>query len=204
MDYCVSQGGYLAHIYSSADRAAIIAWKQASSKASSICHLGLYKDSAHGKKDGTQTHWRTSTTAMLPMELAYQYDTFVDNWSVFLDILGLIVLFSDQPFTIQANEQLAFATTAAFPICEQSSPRMKATFTAYSGKRSPAPIVLSQPAQKTRRDCARFCARLPYCMGYNAITVSATSITCNYFTVKIADAGVSLVIDAATVYYELK
>lgn len=84
-----------------------------------------------------------------------------------------------------------------------ASPKMKAVYIAYSGKRSPAPIVLSQTGQKTRRDCARICARANYCMGYNAITVSPTSMTCNILAVKLVDDGLTLVTDATSVYYEL-
>uniref|UniRef100_A0A914VUB6 C-type lectin domain-containing protein n=1 Tax=Plectus sambesii TaxID=2011161 RepID=A0A914VUB6_9BILA len=207
MDYCVSQGGYLAHVYNSDDRAKIIAWKVASTNNNKVCHLGLYKDTAHYQEDGSSTHWKLSNSATLPFELKVQYISLINDWGnqYILDILlgTLIPLSSYQPFTIQANEQMTFSTANGIPICEQSTSRMRATYTAYAGKISPATVWLTQTGKATRRDCARYCAKLQYCMGYNVIVVSSTSITCQYIAERLIDTGASLVANVNSVYYEL-
>uniref|UniRef100_A0A914VWA7 C-type lectin domain-containing protein n=1 Tax=Plectus sambesii TaxID=2011161 RepID=A0A914VWA7_9BILA len=203
MDYCVAQGGYLAHVYNSDDRAKILAWKAASvTNGNNVCHLGLYKDSAHYLDDGSSTHWKLSTSATLPFELKAQYISLVDDWGYLLSAL-FIRIGSYQPFTIQANEQMEFSDDNGIPICEQSTSRMKATYTAYAGYTSPATVWLTQTGKATRRDCARYCAKLQYCMGYNVIVVSSTSITCQYIAKRLIDTGASLVANVNSVYYEL-
>lgn len=80
---------------------------------------------------------------------------------------------------------------------------MQAVYTAYAGYQSPAIVWQTDTAKPTRRSCARFCAKLQYCMGYNAIIVSSTSVNCQYIAERLADTGASLVANANSVYYEL-
>uniref|UniRef100_A0A914XBB1 C-type lectin domain-containing protein n=1 Tax=Plectus sambesii TaxID=2011161 RepID=A0A914XBB1_9BILA len=205
MNYCVSQGGYLAHVYNSDDRAKILAWKVASTNIYKVAHLGLYKDSKHYQEDGSSTHWKLNNSVTLPIELKAQYTGLVNDWgTVYLlnIILGLLPLDSYQPFTIQPSTLMTFSNDNGIPICEQSTSRMRATYTAYAGKISPATVWLTQTGKATSRDCARYCAKLQYCMGYNVVVVSSTSITCQYIVERLIDTGASLVANVNSVYYE--
>uniref|UniRef100_A0A914WL55 Apple domain-containing protein n=1 Tax=Plectus sambesii TaxID=2011161 RepID=A0A914WL55_9BILA len=195
MNFCISQNGYLAHIYTSDDKDEIMAWYNTSTKKTQNMYFGLLKDSGHTITDGSQVHWVTSLTNKVVDEFKYFYKSFINNWGTG-GTKSLILKYPGAVFNFENP-------SSGYAVCERASKRMQDYFDDWPGKYFGESQLVSQTvANVNAHICAKLCAKKLQCQSFNLMTYGSAT-ACEIFDINKTDSGIAkLIVNASHTYYK--